>query len=215
MKQENHATFTTAPQSLRTGSVRRAHLRRARVLAVLLALIATGVMVAPAASAEGIGKVLGVEAGYGLATSTRDLTLENRSGLLSSLYWGYVIGDKPNSMTILSIAVGYEFFPLAPEVTELHRLVYGLEYAHVFFRQSPVSLVADYGLLFNLVADSQRSGYAFGHQTRLGLGAMWNISDRHKLTLNGSYNMVTFPYFETSTSRFSYPGVAVRYSMFF
>jgi hypothetical protein len=177
--------------------------------------MAVGLLATPALFAEGVDKVLGVEAGYGVVTSARDLTLENRSGLVSSLYWGYVIGDKPRSMTVLSIVAGYDLFPLAPSVTVLHNLVYGVEYAHIFFRRSPVSLVADYGLLFNLLIDAERDGYAFGHHTRLGLGALWNLSERHKLTFKGSYNFVTFPYFESSESRYSFAAATLRYSLFF
>ena len=181
----------------------------------VLAFVAAALMTTPGAFAEGVGKVLGVEAGYGVVTSSRDLAVNNPHGLVTSLYYGYVIGDKPRSMTVLSIVAGYDFFPVAPGVTVLHNLVYGVEYAHVFLRRSPVSLLMDYGLLFNLLLDSEANGYAFGHHTRLGLGAVWNLSERHKLTLKGAYNLVTFPYFESSESRYSFPAATVRYSLFF
>ena len=165
--------------------------------------------------AEEVGKVLSVETGYGVVVSSRDLNVTNPHGLVTSLYWGYVIGDKPNSMTVLSIAAGYDFFPLDPGVTVLHNMVYGVEYAHIFWRRSPVSLLLDYGLLFNLLIDAERTGYAFGHHTRLGIGAMWNVSERHKLTFKGSYNFVTFPHFENSESQYSFPAGTIRYSLFF
>jgi hypothetical protein len=216
MTNTNESAIAAPARSLRRSGVRQiVRFQWLRGLAVLVVVLAAGVLVTPGLFAEGVGKVLGVEAGYGLVSSTRDLALENRNGLVTSLSWGYVIGDKANSMTVLSLVAGYDFFPLAPDVTVLHNFVYGMEYAHVFFRQSPVSLVADYGLLFNLIGDAERHGYAFGHHTRLGLGAMWNLSDRHKLTLNAYYNMVTFPYFETSRSNYSFPALALRYSLFF
>jgi len=182
---------------------------------LLSALIAAMVFATPALSAAGVGRVLGVEAGYGVVSSSRDLTTVNPHGLVTSLYYGYVIKDRPRSMTVLSIASGYDYFPVAPGVTVLHNLVYGVEYAHLYSRQGPVSLVADYGLLFNLLFDQGRSGYAFGHHTRLGLGAVWNLDERHKLTLKGSYNIVTFPYFESSRNRYSFLAATLRYSLFF
>jgi hypothetical protein len=189
--------------------------RRGALSVTLLATLFLAPLAAPGAFAEGPHKVLGVEVGYGVVTSSRDLAVEVPHGLLTSLYYGYLIGDKPRSLTVLSIAAGYDYFPLAPGVAMLHNLVYGAEYAHLFFRQSPVSLLVDYGLLFNLLLDPERSGYAFGHHTRLGLGAVWNVAERHKLTLKASYNFVSFPYFESSASRYSFPALALRYSLFF
>ena len=171
--------------------------------------------VASGAYAEDVGKVLSVETGYGLVVSSQDLTVTNPHGLVSSLYWGYVISDKPNSMTVLSVAAGYDYFPIDPGAAVLHNMVYGVEYAHIYWRRSPVSLLLDYGLLFSLLIDSERVGYAFGHHTRLGVGAIWNVSDRHKLTLKGAYNFVTFPHFELAESQYTFPAVSLRYSLFF
>jgi hypothetical protein len=116
-------------------------------------------------------------------------------------------------MSVLSLALGYEVFPNT--VTTPHNMVYGVEYAHTFFRNSPISLLLDYGLLFNLIFQSGRERNAFGHHTRLGVGAVFNLHERHKLSAKISYDFVTFPYYELSSAKFSYPAVHVRYSFLF
>lgn len=80
---------------------------------------------------------------------------------------------------------------------------------------SVASLLLDYGLLFNLIRQSSREGYAFGHHTRLGVGGLYALSDRHKLALKGEYNFVTFPYFEIARARISFPSLSLRYYLFY
>jgi len=80
-------------------------------------------------------------------------------------------------------------------------MVYGVEYAHTFFRQKPVSLLLDYRLLFNLIKQDNLDGYAFGHRTRLSIG--------------GAYNFVTFPYFDLSDARITFPSATLRYYFYY
>lgn len=160
--------------------------------------------------AAGTAKVVGLEAGYGYLVSTEGLDPAAGSGLLASLYYGYLVGDKPRSSTTLSLVVGYSGFFQADGPAALHSLVYGLEYAHTFFRDKPVALLADYGLLFNLLLEEGRQGYAFGHHTRLGLGPVFRLGEHSDLALNAAYNFVTFPYFELASTRISYPSLALR-----
>jgi hypothetical protein len=174
------------------------------LLLVLLALVST------AGFAERIGRVVGVEAGYGYLSSTRGLNPQGSSALLASLYYGYLLGDKPSSQTLLSLALGYSWVPAVAAGEDLHRLVYGLEYAHTFFAARPVALVLNYGLLFNLLLQSGRQGYAFGHHTRLGLGPAFALGPRNRLLLNLAYEFVTFPYFEQASTSFSYASLSLR-----
>ena len=162
-----------------------------------------------------VKNVVGVEAGYAYALSARDISPGSPHGLVSSLNYGYVIHEKPKSMTALSLVLGYDLFPQGDGSDALHAMVYGVEYAHTFFRQKSVSLVLDYGLLFNLIRQSGREGYAFGHHTRLSIGGVYNLSEKHKLALKGAYNFVTFPYFELSEARIAFPSVALRYYLYF
>jgi hypothetical protein len=191
-----------------TGTMKR--LRLSRVLVILLLLVAG----AAALSAE-VKNVVSVEAGYAYALSARDVVPGSPHGLLASLNYGYVIHEKPGSMTALSLVLGYNLFPQGDGPDALNAMVYGVEYAHTFFRQKPVSLILDYGLLFNLIKQENRSGYAFGHHTRLGVGGLYNLNDRHKLALKGAYNFVTFPYFELSEARITFPSVALRYYFYY
>jgi hypothetical protein len=133
-------------------------MKRGITIVLVLALVST------AGFAERIGRVVGVEAGYGYLT-------QGSSALFTSLYYRYLLGDKPSSQNLLSLALGYTWFPEAASGEELHSLVYGLEYAHTFFASHPVALVLDYGLLFNLLLQSGRQGYAFAHHTRLRAGS--------------------------------------------
>ena len=118
-------------------------------------------------------------------------------------------------MTALSLVLGYDLFPKGDGSDALHAMVYGVEYAHTFFRQKAVSLLLDYGLLFNLIRQSDREGYAFGHQTRLSIGGVYNLSEKHKLALKRSYNFVTSPIFKLSEARITFPSVALRYYLYF
>jgi len=162
-----------------------------------------------------IKNVVSVEAGYAYFLSARDISPGSPHGLVSSLNYGYVIHEKPKSMTALSLVLGYDLFPKGDGSDALHAMVYGVEYAHTFFRQKSVSLLLDYGLLFNLIRQSDREGYAFGHQTRLSIGGVYNLSEKHKLALKGSYNFVSFPYFELSEARITFLSVALRYYLYF
>ncbi len=76
-------------------------------------------------------------------------------------------------------------------------------------------LLLDYGLLFNLLWQADREGWAFGHHTRLGVGGIYNLSTRHKLALKASYNFVTYPYFEIASTKYTYPAISLRYMMIF
>ena len=158
-----------------------------------------------------VGKVVGLETGYAYLVSAQGLQPQNGSGVLVSLYYGYLVGDKPRSSTLLSLALGYGVFPEADSLTALHSLIYGLEYAHTFFRDKPVSLMIDYGLLFNMLLEVGRKGYAFGHHSRLGLGPVFRLSARDSLALQGTYNFVAFPHFEQASDRFTYPAAVLRY----
>lgn len=157
-------------------------------------------------------RVVGVEAGYAAIVSSRGLSPDSPHGLASSLYYGYVVHERPRSHTVLSLAAGYDVFPGAASGSALHNLVYGVEYAHTFFRQAPVALLLDYGLLFNLILQSDREGYAFGHHTRLGLGGVYRLGERDSLSLKAAYNFVSFPHFELAEARMSFPSLSLRYS---
>jgi hypothetical protein len=165
-------------------------------------------------SAE-VGKVVSVEAGYGYILSSRYVDPDGPHVLLTSLNYGYVIHDRPKSMTALSLVLGYNRFPEGNGTDALNALVYGVEYAHTFFKHKPVSLLLDYGLLFNLIKQANLDGYAFGHHTRLSIGGIYNLSDKHKVALKGAYNFVTFPYFDLSDARITYPSVVVRYYFYY
>jgi hypothetical protein len=163
------------------------------------------------ASAEGVGSVVGVEAGYGYLFSSQGLNPQLPHALLTGLSYGYLILDRPSTSALLSIVLGYNWFPTAAGGNALHAIVYGVEYEHVFFRQSRVALAVDYGLLFDLILEDGRQNYAFGNHTRLGLGPVFNMSDRDQLLLNIAYNMMDFPYFELASGRLSYGSLSVRY----
>jgi hypothetical protein len=135
--------------------------------------------------------------------------------LMTSLNYGYVIHDRPKRMTALSLVLGYNRFPEGNGTDALNAMVYGVEYAHTFFKHKPVSLLLDYGLLFNLIKQANLDGYAFGHHTRLSIGGVYNLSDEHKVALKGAYNFVTFPYFDLSDARITYPSVGLRYYFYY
>jgi len=177
---------------------------------VCLWLAAASGFAPQAGFAAGVDKVVGVEAGYGYLVSAEGLSPDAGSGLLAGLYYGYLIGDRPRGSTLLSLVLGYAVFPQAAGPQALHAMVYGLEYAHTFFRQKPVALVVDYGLLFNLLVREGRDGYAFGHHTRLGLGPVFRLGGPNELVLQAAYNFVTFPYFELAAARIMYPSLALR-----
>jgi hypothetical protein len=176
---------------------------------VLLFAIATAV------SGQSVGKVVGVEAGYGYITSSQDLNPQSPHGILASLRYGYLILDRPATSALLSVVLGYNWFPTAAGGGPLQAMVYGLEYEHVFFRQNWVALAVEYGLLFNLLLEGGRQGYAFGNHTRLGLGPVFRLGERDELMLLFDYNIVSFPSFELSSGKLSFPSVALRYQLHF
>jgi hypothetical protein len=178
-----------------------------RILAAGL-LLAAGL--APGFAAD-VDKVVGAEVGYGYLVSSEGLTPDSGSGLNAGLYYGYLIGDRPRSSTLLSLVLGYAVFPEASGTLALHAMVYGLEYAHTFLRDKKVALVVDYGLLFNLLLQESTGGYAFGHHTRLGLGPVFRLGGPNELALRAAYNFVTFPYFELASARLTYPSLSLRY----
>jgi len=179
------------------------------IAAILLFIAAMG------ASGQSVGKVVGVEAGYGYITSSQALNPQSPHGLLAGLRYGYMILDRPATSAILSLAIGYNWFPMGVGGSSLHAFVYGLEYEHVFFRKSSVALAVEYGLLFNLLLEDGRQGSAFGHHTRLGLGPVLRLGERDELVLLFDYNIVSFPYFEQPAGKLSFPSVALRYQLRF
>jgi len=181
-----------------------------RKILIVIILLSSAVSTAGFAS-EGLKNMISVEAGYGFIITDTELLPASPHGLLTTAYYGYVIHDKPKSMSVLSLVLGYTMFPDAVESDGLHNMVYGLEYSHYFFTHKTISLLVDYGLQFNLILQSGREGYSFGHHTKLGVGGVWNASERHKLSLNGAYNFVTSPYFELSSRKFTFPSVTLRY----
>ena len=112
---------------------------------------------------------------------------------------------------LLSVAAGYGYFPQGAGGSALHELVYGLEYLHTFFPRSPVALSVEYGLLFDLLLEDGRTGYAFGNHTRLGLGPNFRLGEKDELLLLVDYNIVSFPFFELASAKLSYPSIALRY----
>jgi hypothetical protein len=181
-------------------------------LGITIVLLFAAVM---GASGEAVGKVVGAEAGYGYITSSQDLNPQSPHGLLVSLHYGYLILDRPNTSALLSLALGYNWFPMAAGGNSLQAWVYGLEYVHVFFRQNWVALAVDYGLLFNFLLENGRQGYAFGNHTRLGLGPVFRLGERDELMLLFDYNIVSFPYFEQPAGKLDFPSVALRYQIRF
>jgi hypothetical protein len=162
---------------------------------------------------QSIGKVLGVEAGYGYIVSSADLNPRSSSGLVAGLRYGYLILDEPSMSAVLSLALGYDAFPQGAGSMPLQALVYGLEYEHTLFRRSPVALSLEYGLLFDLLFEGDRQGYAYGNHTRLGLGPDFRLGPKDDLVLLADYNMVDMPYFELSSGGFGFPSIALRYQM--
>jgi len=112
---------------------------------------------------------------------------------------------------VVGVEAGYNWFPMAAGGSSLQAFVFDLQYEHVFFRQSQVALAVDYGLLFNLLLEDGRQGYAFGNHTRLGLGPVFRLGERDELVLLFDYNIVSFPSFEQSSGKLSFPSVALRH----
>ncbi len=162
---------------------------------------------------QSVGKVLGVEAGYGYIASSADLNPRSASGLVLGLRYGYLLLDKPSMSALLSLALGYDAFPQGAGSMSLQAFVYGLEYEHTLFRTSPVALSVEYGLLFDLLLEGGRQGYAYGNHTRLGLGPDFRLGAKDDLELLADYNFVDLPYFELSSGGFGYPSIALRYQM--
>ncbi len=161
-------------------------------------------------SAQGIGKVVGLEAGYGYALSSPGLESGAANAAVLGLRYGYLILDRPSMSALLSLALGYTVFP-GGAGGALNSIVYGLEYEHSFFRDSPLGLSIEYGLLFDLVLEGGRSGYAFGNHTRLGLGPRLRLGEKDGLELLVDYNGLALPYFELSSGRKDYLSAALRY----
>jgi hypothetical protein len=178
------------------------------MFAVLAALA-----VVSAASVSAVPLVVSAEAGYGYIMTSKDLTPSGGNGLLTSLYFGYLINDSPSNRTVLSLALGYALFPQAAGTQALHSVVYGLEYAHTFFAANPVSLMVSYGLLFDLLLEGGRGGYAFGHHTRLNAGPVFSLGPAGDIMLVVGYNFVTFPYFELASAQVTYPSLSARWQL--
>jgi hypothetical protein len=174
-------------------------------------ILLCAVVIGKGFASDELKNVVSGETGYGYIVTDTELFPASPHGLLTTFYYGYILHDKPKSMSVLSLVLGYNLFPDGAASEGLHSMVYGLEYSHFFFTHKTISLLVDYGLQFNLILQSGREGYSFGHHTKLGLGGVWNVSERHKLSLNGAYNFITSPYFELSSRKFSYPSVTLRY----
>ena len=166
---------------------------------------------APRLGAQPIAKIVDIEAGYGYISSSAGSSPSSASGLITGLRYGYLILDRPEMSAVLSLALGYTLFPEGTGSSAVSSLVYGLEYEHSFFRRSPVALSVEYGLLFDLIFDGGRAGYAYGNHTRLGLGPDLRLSDKDDAELLADYNILDLPYFELSSSMISYPSLALRY----
>lgn len=179
--------------------------KAAAALALLLAALSS-----MEASGQPVGKAAGVEAGYGYVTSSSE-NPQSASGLVAGLRYGYFILDEPGMYALLSVAAGYGYFPQGAGSSALHAFVYGLEYLHTFFPRSPVALSVEYGLLFDLLLEDGRTGYAFGNHTRLGLGPNFRLGEKDELLLLVDYNIVSFPFFEMASAKLSYPSIALRY----
>jgi hypothetical protein len=182
--------------------------RAAAVSAIALGLLLS---VSPNASGQSIAKVVGLELGYGYATSSRELNSQSPSVLIAGLRYGYLILDRPSMNAVLSLALGYNWLPEGSGSQSLGAFVYGLEYEHILFRQSPVALSVEYGLLFDMIFEGGRQGYAYGNHTRLGLGPDFKLGEKDDLVLLADYNILDMPYFDSSTARLSYASLALRY----
>ena len=181
--------------------------------AVALWAIASLVLVAtsPKGFGQSIGKVVGVEAGYGYIASGGGLNPQAPSGAIAGLRYGYLILDRPSMTALLSLALGYDLFPQGAYGKALHAIVYGLEYEHTLLRRNSVALSFEYGLLFDLVLEGGRQGYAYGNHTRLGLGPDVRLGEKEDLVLLADYNIVDLPFFELSSAQLGYPSVVLRY----
>jgi hypothetical protein len=182
--------------------------RAAAISAIALGLLLS---VSPNASAQSVPKVVGLELGYGYATSSREPNYQSPSVLIAGLRYGYLILDKPSTSAVLSLALGYNWLPEGSGGQSLGAFVYGLEYEHILFRQSPVALSVEYGLLFDMIFEGGRAGYAFGNHTRLGLGPDFKLGEKDDLLLLADYNILDMPYFDYSTAKLSYASLALRY----
>ncbi|GEM_PF-6844596 len=158
-----------------------------------------------------IGRVLGVEVGYGYIASNSEPSPQPASGAIAGLRYGYLILDRPSMSALLSLALGYDLFPRGTGGNALNAFVYGLEYEHTLFRQAPVALSVEYGLLFDLVFEGGRRGYAYGNHTRLGLGPDFRLGEKDDLELLADYNILDLPFFELSSEQLGYASVALRY----
>jgi len=78
------------------------------------------------ASAEGVSSVVGVEAGYGYLFSSKGMDPQSPHALLTNLYYGYLVVDRPNTSALLSIVLGYDWFPTAAGGSAVHAIDYGL-----------------------------------------------------------------------------------------
>jgi hypothetical protein len=160
---------------------------------------------------QSVGRVVGLEAGYGYMTSSDGLKPGAASGFVAGLRYGYLVLDRSSMSALLSVAIGFDCFPRAAGGNSLSAVDYGLEYEHTLFRQSPVALSVEYGLLFDMLFEGGRAGYAFGNHTRLGLGPDFRLGEKDDLVLLADYNLVDMPFFELSSAGFDYPSLALRY----
>jgi hypothetical protein len=160
---------------------------------------------------QDVGKVMGIEAGYGFIASSSDLAPQSPNGLVLGLRYGYLILDRPSMSALLSLALGYDDFPQGSGSGNLRTFVYGLEYEHTLFRSSPLALSIEYGLLFDLVLEGGRQGYAYGNHTRLGLGPDFRLGEKDDLVTLLDYNALDLPFFELSSARLTSITLALRY----
>ena len=165
--------------------------------------------------AAGTPKVLGTDLGYGLIYSSAGPAASLPHLFSAGLSWGYMVGESDFGMTILSIDAGYTLIPWMADGSVQHAFVYGFEFMHMFALGAGWFLIADYGLLFNLLFNSARPGYAFGHDTRLAVGVGVRLSDAVILSLLPAWNMVISPWYGAQEQRFSYISAVLRMQFIF
>jgi hypothetical protein len=172
------------------------------------AILFLAIVVTPVAFGDEIGHVLGVDGGYTLLVDDRSVAGLNLHGAVATVSYGYVVADRSYGQTVLGLVGGYG---VLGGDQSLSRLIYGAEYMHLLLPGRPVTILANYGLLFNLVRTADRDRFAFAHHSRLQTGIGLDLPGGAILALALDYNFVGFPYYELSDSRVQYFGAALRY----
>jgi hypothetical protein len=176
-------------------------------MTIIIILILMMCLSAVSVFAVDVKNIVSVETGYTYTMESRDFNLDNAHGLSTTVYYGYVIHEKPAAMTVLSLVAGYN--QTADFSSE--NAISGFVYAHLYFTNRQVSLLAAYGLQFNQIRLSGNTAYSYGHHTKLTIGAAYNMSTDHKLALSGNYNFVSFPNFDISNGKWTFLSLSLRY----